>query len=214
MLPGCIIVDFDYTLFDASAFKNALAVSLEKLGINKAAFWKTYSDIRELSEKMEYSPARHLNALASITGFDRKKAEENFNKIILNSRRYLYPDAVLFLENFSKLAPLLLLSRGNIDFQKRKVSACGIQKYFTEIELTEKDKNRCLKGLTRKYGDNIFFINDNIKETEDVAREFPNIKPILKRRDDVPNRDYLKEAIPNFNTLKEIKDYILSLYAK
>lgn len=214
MKPNGIIIDFDYTLFDASALKNALAAAIEGLGIHHDAFWKTYSEIRAREETAGYSPARHLEALNSVSHFDREKAETKFNEVVMDSRRYLYPDAVPFLEKLSKLSPLLLLSRGDRGFQQKKISACNIQKYFTKIELTEKEKNCCLKDMLEKYGDSLFFVNDSVKETRDALREFPNIRPVIRRRSDMPEQDYLKESIPNFNTLKEIKEFILMQYAR
>lgn len=215
MKPHGIIIDLDHTLFDATTFKATLAESVLKYGVSQDIFFQTYAQIRKSSKDSEYSPQRHLAVLAKIIKLDKTLAKKSINEVVSKSRKYLYSDALMFLKKISSLGvPFILLSYGDRDFQQKKILACGIKKYFTEIKIVQKSKNSATRKLAKKYGDNLIFINDNINETREVMNTTTNIQPILKRRNDLPAHDYAKETIPNFNTLKEIRDYILSQYGK
>ncbi len=213
MKHGCIIMDFDHTIFDATAFKAALAASILKYGINRDIFWQTYRELRE--RDFEYSPSRHLAVLARTVKLNKTLIKKNIDKVIANSRQYLYPNAVQFLTKIYSLgAPLILLSRGDRDFQNKKITACGIKNFFSEIIIVKKSKNTATKNLAAKYGHGAIFINDNLDETLEALQTAANIKPIIKNRNNVPAPERRKQAIPNFNTLNEIKKYILLKYGK
>lgn len=210
MRPHGIIIDLDHTLFDATAFKATLAASVLKCGVSRDVFLETYTQIRASDKHSEYSPNKHLAALGKIINLDQTSAKKSIDKVVSHSQKYLYSDALTFLKKISSLGvPFILLSCGDRDFQQKKISACGIKKYFTEIKIVQKSKNAVMKKLAKKYGGNLIFINDNIKETREAIKEIVNIQPILKRRSDLPIHDYTKETIPNFHTLKEIENYIL-----
>lgn len=215
MKPHGIIIDLDHTLFDATAFKATLAESVLKYGVSQDIFFQTYAQIRKSSKDSEYSPESHLAALGKIINLDQTSAKKSIDEVVSNSQKYLYSDAFTFLKKISSLGvPFILLSYGDRDFQQKKISACGIKKYFTEIQIVQKSKNAAMKKLAKKYGASLIFINDNIKETREVIKTIVNIQPILKRRGDLPGVIYVKEKIPNFNTLEEIKNYILFQYGK
>lgn len=211
----CIIIDFDHTIFDAASFKDALAAAILKCGVSHNVFWQTYATIRKSDRDSGYSPERHLAALNKVIKLNKTSAKKNVNEVVSNSRKYLYADTLAFLKKISSLGvPLILLSYGDRDFQNKKINACGLKKYFMEIKIVQKSKNAAIKKLARKYGGNLIFVNDNIKETREAVNANANLKPILKRRNDLPTYDYAQEVIPNFNTLKEIKDYIILRYEK
>lgn len=215
MKPHGIIIDLDHTLFDATAFKATLAESVLKYGISQDIFFQTYAQIRKLSKDSEYSPGSHLAALGKIINLDQTSAKKSIDEVVSHSQKYLYSDALTFLKKISSLGvPFILLSCGDRDFQQKKISACGIKKYFTEIKIVQKSKNTAIKKLAKKYGDNLIFVNDNINETREVMNTTAKIQPILKHRMDTPRVIYVKEKIPNFNTLEEIKNYILFQYGK
>lgn len=215
MIPQAIIIDFDHTLFNATAFKAALATSVKRYGVDENIFSQTYAKLRASDKNSKYSPQRHLAALVKIIKLDKTLAKKSIDEVVSNSQKYLYSDALTFLKKISSLrVPFILLSCGDRDFQQKKISACGIKKYFTKIKIVQKSKNSAIKKLADKYGDNLIFINDNINETREAVNAATNIKPILKRRNDRQTHDYAKETIPNFNTLKEIKNYILFQYGK
>ncbi len=213
MLFGCIIIDFDYTLFDAAEFKVAMALAFQRAGAGKQIFWESYAKLR--GQGTEYSPEKHIASLRDLSESDKALLNWRLRELIANSGLYLYPDAPEFLKTISALdIPLILLSRGDRNFQQNKISACGIKNYFTEITVVQKTKKGAIKEIAKKFGNNLIFINDNPKEIREAITICAEIKPILKRRKDISANDYAKETVPNFKTLKEIKEYIWSSYGK
>lgn len=121
--------------------------------------------------------------------------------------RHLFPDARDFLMRMKSAGFfIVLLSRGEVDFQQSKFVVCGIDALVDQIIVGPEPKPE-LAARVPPVGA-VFFINDKIDETRDVIAQFSVFQPILKRRPDVPADQYRLLHIPSFDTLTEIVDYI------
>ena len=156
-----IIIDFDHTLFNAQAFKKDLAKAL---------------DLKELYKNNDYK--KQLKKFS-------KQQQQKFLKILKNSKKYLYKDAVKFLQQNHKSTKgtkntnIFLLSKGQPSFQKIKIKNCGMDKY-AKIRTVPKSKINFIKKIKNKK--NIIFINDRGKEIDEIKKAFQAVITVWIRR--------------------------------
>ena len=106
----------------------------------------------------------------------------------------LYKDSIPFLEEYSKKYDLILLTKGHIPYQQKKIKSSNISKYFKEIITTDKDKSKLDIDYTKGI-----FIDNNPKEIE----RFYNSKALYLIR---IRRD--KEHYSRFNTtINNVQEY-------
>ncbi len=204
------IIDFDDTLFNTHAFKQARAQAVKGLGVSDELFWKTYKEAynNDLGINV-YSDERHAEILERY-GFEKQAILAAFEKIKLFLKDYLFSDAVDLLENLKKSGQkLILLSLGQADFQKVKIESVGISKYFDEVYTVDDTKEHIIANIINSCEPNerVWFINDKIEETKKLIQHFPRIKPLLKVSPAFSIEDYQKSGIPFFSTWYDIKEY-------
>lgn len=161
-----VIFDLDYTLLDADKLKrNCLASFLD---IDEVEFMKNYKD--NFKDKgVNYNIEKHMQDL----GWSREKIFEKmkeFNSYLKQEiGRYLFPEADGLLQRFKDAGDkIILVSFGDIEFQKQKISALAIdgistEEFFDEVVVSDKIKAE-LEELKCLRGENILLVDDNIKE--------------------------------------------------
>lgn len=182
-----IILDFDYTLFDAKNFKKDLAECLKIFGVDEKLWLETYNKIRYRNNKeADYIPAWHLEILAKKTKNNYKDLEKSYNQVINNAHKYLYADTFNFLKNLKKQKyTLYLLTFGNPRYHKIKIKSAGIDKYFKKIFYTAKDKFQVSDKIPGV--DEAIFINDNPNEIVSLKKIHPNARFIQIKRSNGKN---------------------------
>ncbi len=198
-----IIFDFDYTLFDAGKFKIDLANSLKNFNISQKQFLETYKKLRDNHQK-EYKPLEHIKILSNITGKKESEIKKAYFKVIENCKKYLYSDSLPFLKKLQATGyKLILLTFGNIEFQKLKVGYSGTCEYFDEMYFTDKNKAH----LKDKIPDNknTIFINDNPHEIEALMKIYKNAEFILIKRTGGKKYDLKLMNIQSINNFKLVK---------
>lgn len=126
-------------------------------------------------------------------------------------KELLFPDAPLFLHYLKTNGQkLILLSRGETEFQNKKIDAAGIAEFFDEIIITSDDKESALKKVLAgfKSEEHVWFINDKIEETKKVIEHWPYLKPILKISPRWPEDEYELSLMPYFSSLIQIQQYV------
>lgn len=200
-----MVLDFDYTLFDAKKFRTALSGSLKQFTITNAMFEDTYKQTRYKNNKeIDYQPKKHLKLLAEKTNNDFKLLSNVYNNVVDNCFVFLYSDVLNFLQRCkNKNYKLILLSFGNPNFQESKVSGAQIKKYFNELLFTDKNKT----ALAHKIPDNgnVFFINDNPKEITDLQSIYQKAKFYLIKRPNSKNYNFKIENVSTISELARIK---------
>ncbi len=153
MKKKCIyIFDFDHTLFNAKKFREDLGRLIAgDKNIVSEVIWKEY----------------------------RKKNKDLDNFLKKNSSDYVFPGVVDFLKKIE--VKKVLLSFGDIAFQKEKVKSSGIYYLFDRVVFTLDNKLDFLKKFVKNNrGKKIIFINDNYNkrfdENREVKRNIPEIK--------------------------------------
>ncbi len=204
------IIDFDDTLFDTHAFKQARLSALKNIGVNEELFWKTYNQARTDGEGIfAYSDRRHAQFLA-LENFDEEEIFGELKKVSENVHNFLFSDTVDFLEFLKKYnQTIILLSLGDPVFQELKLYGTKIHDYFSHVFMVNESKDKVLEEIFKfEKVDTAWFVNDKVAETELLVKKFPVLKPILKVSPSINKVEYINSGIPHFNTLKEIQDYV------
>ena len=204
------IIDFDDTLFDTHAFKEARLKALKKIGVSPALFWTTYKNARTNSNGVfTYSDKRHAEILVS-EGFDEDEVWKSLNKVTSKIKDFLIEDTEEFLQALKKLGqPMILLSLGDAEYQELKVKGCGIEKYFDRVFFVNETKEQTLKELFNVVHDeNIWLINDKVDESQQLKISFPDLQIVLKISQAFPVDIYRKSGFTSFVYLNEILEYV------
>ncbi len=208
------IVDFDDTLFDTQALKQARLEAVQLLGVSEQEYWESYREARNSHDGLfTYSDERHADVLAQY-GYDRSEVLSQLNATTGEMlEEFLFPDTISFLQYLKTCGQqMILLSLGNPGFQKLKTTRVGIDTYFDQVYMVHDTKRHVLEQLLagQHVDETLWFINDKVQETVDLAREFPTLKPVLKKSDRSTEEEYLKSGFPFFQTLDQVSEYIRS----
>lgn len=146
-----IYIDFDETLYDTDSFYKDFLNLCESYFIDNEKVDKVRREI--FSKNGDFN----LDLLAQ-TIMDKYNLEEQFLSKVeeLYSPKYLFADAILFLENIYLNRELVLLTYGNNDYQFKKIQKANIIKYFQDIIITNESK----ANLSINYCDSIFIDNN------------------------------------------------------
>ncbi len=163
-----IIFDLDYTLFDTKKFSLGFA---QAIGISQNVFISTYKKYF-LDKNKSYNYLKHFNYLKKEGKIDYgdKEFKNKINKFLKNASDYLFPEAVSLLDFLKKEKhELILLTYGDLEWQKMKIKNLLIKKYFNKIIITAKDKEKSLNFLKKKK-EKIIIINDKIQESLKIRK--------------------------------------------
>jgi len=168
------IFDLDYTLLDTNKFKKNLS---SVFGMSAADFNESCFKYFK-SKGVNYNPDKHL-VLLEEDGFfaDKEQAaaiREKLNEFMENIDEYLFPEAEKIVKSLKKRGDKLALATfGNAEWQKLKINALKLKKYFDDIIYEDKNKkeNKELKALKRN-NEKIILINDNARELRELELLF------------------------------------------
>ncbi len=206
------VIDFDDTLFDTQAFKEARLQAMLGLGIDEKLFWQTYYEARNNANGVfTYSDALHAQILSQY-GFDEKEILQFLHEITVRAKYFLLPGAEEFLSFLRSLGqPIILLSLGDSNYQETKVKQTEITKFFDRIFMIDDTKENVLREIfTKEPEEETIFINDKVEETLNLAEKFSKMKIVLRQSPSIPLEKYVDSNLPYFKTLKEIEKYIIN----
>lgn len=203
-----IILDFDYTLFNAASLKREM---MRKLGVSQKVFNQTYKlAVATHKNSHDYSVLKHLELIAKQrSGFNLRDGKKIVDSVLNESAKHMYAQSYNFLKNLSARGyKLILVTRGNQDWQSLKIKNTGVHNYFDKIIISPKWKTQGLKKMLKlvKRG---YFVSDHIDEVKDTKKYINAYKPILKLRYKKDLQVAKQHSIPAFRTLKEIESYIV-----
>ncbi len=207
------IIDFDDTLFNTRpGFRDARAQALAEVGVSDELYQATYLKARNGSDGLvHYDDRRHAQVLAA-EGFDEEKMFAALSSTVTPDKlkEFLFDDAISFLETLRSFGePMVLLSLGDPDYQYLKIKRLDLEKYFDRVFMVSAPKKTVMAELLGAVSDTtIWFVNDKINETIELATAFPRLLPILKQASIFPEADYANSGLPHFKTLTEIQNYI------
>ena len=206
-----LFIDFDDVIFNTKPFKKSLVKIFSQNGVSKKDFEESYRLIFK-NQKTTYTPLKHVGFFAKNKKVDSSKISFHIEKLLKNLKSYVFNDAQMFLKHFSK-KNLYLLSYGDLKFQKKKIKAAGISKYFKRVIVTNDNKLKIIKKIARKdkfkKGERIIFIDDKPIHIKEVKQKgiitFQIIRPYLR---------FSRTADFNVRNFKEIENILLKNLSK
>lgn len=172
------IFDLDYTLFKTKKFSKDIA---SIFNLNWADFEK--SCLKHFKDRnINYNPYKHLSILIKEGEIKRQEALKIRMKIIeimKNANKYVFRESETILKELEKRRDkLILISFGDIFWQKQKIANLKIKRYFFKIIITDKAKNLVLDSL-KKVKERKVIINDNAQESFLIKKELGKAEIIL-----------------------------------
>ncbi|HLD61308.1 MAG TPA: HAD family hydrolase [Patescibacteria group bacterium] len=204
------IVDFDDTLFDTHAFKQARLEAVKQVGVPEEIYWQTYREARNHSALFTYSNERHAEMLA-LRGFSKEVVLRALQSTTGEKiKRFLFSDAVAFLTFLKSYGdPLILLSLGNQAMQELKVRGTKLYHYFDRVFYVDDTKEKVLQELfNRTKPDTVWLFNDKVNEVKALKDVFPQMQVALRKSDSISEDEYRAGGLPYFNSLTEIQEYV------
>ncbi len=196
-----IIFDLDYTLLYTLKLKHKLARAMDlKYNEFDESMFKYFHET-----ETDYNFDTHIKILAKEGKIKSlAKIKKRVNEIFKNSDNCLYPQVKSILANLKKRGhKLILLTRGDVSWQKRKVRALSIGKYFAKIIFTGRSKRLLAKKEFKNELD-IVIVNDNARESLEMKRELGRGKIILIKGPYANNVKHELKSIMIKNLLKKL----------
>ena len=169
-----VFIDFDDVLINTRALKKEYFKLFGKFGIPQKEAQKSY---KETAIKYKgYRANRHLRLLRkSYPKLTLPKTKQLLNSFFRKTKKYIFKDVVGFLVWLRKAGwKVIMVSSGDPKFQRNKITASGLSKYFQRVYIT-KDyrKSAYLKKTGLVSEDSFVFLDDRIEVIEDVKKHFP-----------------------------------------
>lgn len=187
-----LFIDFDNTLYDSRFLKKDLFEILQNQGFSEEEVLRAYE---KASSNYQYSPTNHLEELLKIKSFNVKVTGAIIESLYLNAPEHLFKDSIRFLKSLDrKKFEVDLLTLGDTKFQKRKVEASGIVKYFDNIYYCKKQKWIFLKTLV-KPSEKFYLIDDRGDALFNISKDYKECVPIEINRTEKP-LDNMEQPAP------------------
>lgn len=189
-----VYIDFDRTLFDCENFLRDFYSIITNYEIPKNIFMRCQNQCK----KRGFNPKIILEKVSKEYQFDTR-IYDDINDLLKKSNNYLYSDSIEFLKHLKELGyKTIILTKGNIDYQKEKILYSNIDEFYDELIVTMKHKGK----LDIDYKDGIF-IDDNPVEIESILERKP--KDIIRiRRENSKYFDVLLKDVSTVSVLDEI----------
>ncbi len=208
-----IVVDFDDTLYNTARFKDDLEKFLFQYGVGKEDFLSSYTAADRLRAQgaFDYTFERQLECLKEKGYVFSDGIIKDLDRVLEN-KELVFSDAVDFLLAIGQTRHhKILMTLGNHDFQKLKIASAGLSIYFDEVVILHGQKEVELGERYLAGEKELIFINDNLRENLVIKELFPDSLVVSKVNSSKYNIDQYKESgLPYFQTLTEIKEYVLN----
>lgn len=188
-------IDFDNTLFNTEDFYRDLLILLKKFYINEEDINEYYDS---LSKNQLFNPLKIISKITENNPL-KIKIEKEINCFFSDLSKYLYDDAIVFLEYLnSKNYQINLLTYGDYDYQNLKINNSFIKDYFNKLIITS--RNKFDLGLDYQ---NSIFIDDDIKQINGLLSK--KAKVIRIRRE---GNKHSIDDLTNVLEFKNLKGYL------
>ncbi len=164
-----IIFDFDDTVFDTNRLKNDVVERFVLNGIKRDLAEDSYHKAK--SENGVYSLNSHI---CSINNSQNTEVPKDFYIWFenLDLTQYVFSDVEVLLSELKQNHKLILLTKGENEFQNFKINKSGLAEHFAEIHITAGDKEIYLESFN--FAEPVIFINDKSDENQKVQEKFPH----------------------------------------
>lgn len=182
-------IDFDRTIFDTKSFLEDFYEILDEYHIPKEVFKKKSHEVDN------FNPYKILNLLKDEYAFTSNLFLD-IDRLVEKGMVYLYYDSLVFLRDVKKKGnKLILLTKGDEEFQNSKIDNTGIRKIFDNVIITNEDKG----NLDIDYHG--IFIDDKKTELESILKRKPFKLYLIDREHQYNN---VNSNINLIHSLKEV----------
>ena len=172
------VFDLDHTLLNAEKIKRALSRIFK---MDKREYRESYYKLFGAKKDL-YNPYVHLDLLVKTGVIDAghlPEYKEKIKKLLKRLDDFIEPAAEDLLKRLKRRKHvLILISHGNVSWQREKINNLKIKKYFTKIVITDKNKIDSFKFL-RNSKEEILIVNDNARENLAASKLLPKAKIFL-----------------------------------
>ena len=201
-------LDFDHTLFHTDEFFHvAVREAFRRLGIDAKVWEQSYAVVWPTGYTLE----KHAEEVFRQSG--NQPALEEMKRILQNSfsdlRRYLFPDVLPFLQQAKENgARLYLLSFGDPEWQRYKVSACAVSGYFDDMffAATPGGKSRLVQEQAKRVAERVVVVDNNSEDLDSIRDDSPEVRTYLMNR--VPDDMWFPTDEPSRLRFMEARSYL------
>lgn len=210
-----LLIDFDHTIFNTSQIKYEWADIMERCGVPKDIFWRTYPLARYgEGGRPVYNPKIHVELLKDYLKCPKEEAIQKIVEVNKRAREFLFLDAITFLNRMLSLGvPMTLILHGEKDYQKEKVEGARVADFFKKVHYSDKNRLQIVEELQLPRDGKIYWISHNLSDMVKVKQNFSFINPIIKRRADIPLTHYRETSFLNFDNFQDMQDYLTIVHA-
>ena len=132
VMKNPVLLDIDGTLFDSNHFGSLIRAEFIKiLGVEEDDLVRTIADYYSaLEHYSDFNPREITDFVAKRYTIDRALLDEVFWGEDIIYKESLYGETIDVLKKLSHDKTLGIFSQGNRELQVRKLTACGILKFF------------------------------------------------------------------------------------
>lgn len=180
-----IILDFDHTVFNTTAFIAALKERFKKeFNINEETFMKHRNAIKDCCVVIDVDKFAE-----SFSGHDSAKLHDVVvNVIEKHAPSFIFDDVKGFLEEHRSKAKIVLATHGDKELQTLKITMSDLPKVFS-YHISTESKEDVVATYKEGY-ERVFFIDDKPKNIEAVKKAHPDVQTLfIKRPEDHPYGD-------------------------
>ncbi len=168
-----IVLDFDDTIFNTHELIQCFFGVFKQVGFSSEEFLNGFEMVRK--KRRDFDLPTFVDLLNEKKPFDKKAVESQLDTIINKSNVLVYPDFLEFARKFDKDS-LMILSFGTTPFQKNKIEKSNILPFFSEVIITDKNKDEEINHIVNKYNrEKIFFVEDKATQIDRVKNKFPEV---------------------------------------
>jgi len=139
----------------------------------------TLIDVRKMKEDLGLLLTNNKDMISEeIWNYYNENDVRIINFLEKELKKYIFDNV---LENLNKIRETkILLTYGDLNYQRKKVMSLGFDKIFDRVILTDKNKVEFLKDFYEKNNNKkIYFINDNynkrFSENKEIKEKIPKI---------------------------------------
>lgn len=197
-----LILDWDHTLFNTTAYAKGQQKALKELGITEKMFkarmeiYKNYCFTLDVDHFLEEIPDLDVTKAHEIVSEDLKE----------HGKQYLFDDVIVFLDGLPDTVDVHILTQGEDELQEKKIDAAGLSNI--EHTVTRTGKEAVIQDWAADY-DRVIVVDDTPEVITAIKKLLPDVKAYLMvRQGDAPyeGEDAMCEAADGvIHSLQEVQ---------
>ena len=197
------IIDLDRTLIDTDQFREDIIELAEGHAITREEFGIAYKG--DDAKKVCFTPEKLSDGLSEKLGGEKAEFEQQIYSLFSEKNKsYFYEGAIDFLQKLRAKGQMILLTRGNQEFQKFKIEHLALKDFFDEVVVDHQPKEEICHRWNVE-GEEVVFVNDNEEEIKLLKGKCPNWYYVHVQFNDK------NKSENSFNNYQDIIKYIESL---